>query len=156
MTRFSRRHPAIALGILAALAFGAGCGTTPPAAAAAPQGTSSLLPSAADPCSERMHDICGLFLLYHALRGKLPERPEELLRVAGSGEDIAFVCPVSGKSYLYDPKGTTVPGQPGIVVLQDPLPTHHGVRWAIAIIEPGGTQPISARIIGLLGDAPAR
>jgi len=153
MTGLRRGFRILALGPVAALAVAAGCETAPPAVA--PQGTSSILPSAADPCSERMHDICGLFLMYHALRGRLPERPEELLRVAGPGDDIPFVCPVSGKAYLYDPDGTPVPGQPGRVVLQDPLPTHHGVRWAIAIVQPGGTQPASARVIGLLGDLPA-
>ncbi len=148
MNRGAVRAGLSALG-LAAAAVAGGCGSPPPL---------EVLPSAVtDPCAERLHDICGLLLLHHSIHGKLPRKLSELEGVAGPDGKQILECPVSGKAYLYDREGFAVPGQPGRVVLRDPLPSHAGIRWAIAVVDPGvSTRPLNARVIALVERREAR
>lgn len=128
-------------GILAAVILGKGCQSTPEAAAPAS--------AAADPCAERLHALCGPLLLYHALHGRLPDRLQELQALADPGETISFECPASGKPYLYEKDGTAIPGQQGLVIVRDPMPSHSGIRWAIAIVKADRSQPVNTRVIAL-------
>ena len=138
---------AAVLGLTAAVGLSGGCQSQPPAAA----GPSTIT----DSCSEGLHDLCGLLLQYHLVHGKLPDRLEDLQQVAGPDEKLTFVCPASGRPYLYDKNGMTIPGQPGLVILRDPLPSHSGIRWAIAIIPSDSTQPLNTRVIALAENPPA-
>lgn len=84
----------------------------------------------------RLHDICGLLLLYYATHQQLPAHIEELARVPGFENVRDLTCPVSGQSYIYNPVGIVNSGAASRVVLYDPSPAHAGMRWAISIIEP--------------------
>jgi hypothetical protein len=128
-------------GVLAAAILGKGCQSTPEAAAPASAAT--------DPCAERLHALCGPLLLYHALHGRLPDRLEELQALADPGETFFFECPASGKSYLYMKEGVAIPGQQGLVIVRDPLPSDSGILWAIALLKAGSSQPLNTRVIAL-------
>ena len=107
------------------------------------------LPLAADPCAERLHDICGQFLLYYSSRGELPEKLEDLSSAPGSDEPPSFTCPISQKPYVYDRGGLPISEPPGRVVLYDFAPVHSGLRWAIVIVQSGGGRPLMTRIVGI-------
>jgi hypothetical protein len=102
-----------------------------------------------DPCANRLHDFCGPLLLYFNVERRLPQRIEELGQVTGFENLRDFTCPVSHQPYIYSPTG--IPGlEPGSrVVLYDPIPSHSGVRWGIAVQVPGEDQPLIAKVIAL-------
>ncbi len=100
-----------------------------------------------DPCADRLHDISGHLLLYYSLERQLPQTLDELRAEADPGVVPPFTCPVSGKLYLYHPKGLQVPGRPGRLVLCDAAPTHSGMRWGIVITEWKTGGPLAARVI---------
>ena len=102
-----------------------------------------------DPCATRLHDLCGPLLLYYATHHKLPARAEELLAVPGFDIAKELVCPVSQKQYIYNSAGIPTPGRGGRIILFDPTPAHSGQRWAIAIQEITGDQPLVAKVIAL-------
>jgi hypothetical protein len=99
-----------------------------------------------DACGDRVHDICGPLLEYQAVHGKLPPTLADL----PPGGDLPLpplVCPVSGKAYVYNPKGLSVGNWPGHVVLYDPEPSHSGMRWAILVGTSSDGGSITARAI---------
>jgi len=123
---------------LAAVAAAGGCGPT--TLEVAPRPT-----AATDACAERMHDILGQILLYYAAHRMLPPTAEALSAAGGSVPPL--VCPVSGKSYVYNPKGLLIADRPGIVVLYDCEPTHWGMRWGVLLEPPFGGRTLAARVI---------
>ena len=90
-----------------------------------------------DACASRMHDICEPLLLFYATYHRLPNSLDEL-RALGGFENMVYACPVSGLPYVYDPVGVVPPpGSSGAkIILYDATPAHHGLRWAITIVEP--------------------
>jgi len=144
----SSAHTGLGWGVRIAIILALGCKTLEPAAA----------PSrpARDPCADRLHDICGRLLLYHSIHGRLPERIEDLQGTSGPGEKLVFQCPASGEPYLYDRDGIGVPGQPGPVILQDKLPSHSGIRWAIAVVMSDPAQPLNTRVVALAKAPPVK
>jgi hypothetical protein len=121
--------------------------TSQPSAESAPRtGTSSKL-TLHDPCSSRLHDICGPLLLYYATHAQLPKSLDELKQVPGFESLTDYTCPVSNKPYVYNPKGVRGPNISQIAVIYDPEPTHNGYRWAIAIEEPAGNAPLQAKVV---------
>jgi hypothetical protein len=96
-----------------------------------------------------LHDACEPLLLYYAIHRRLPEKVEELRAVPGGNSSLSLVCPVSQKAYIYNSAGLRVPDQPGLIVMYDPQPSHSGLRWAISITEPGGSQPLITRVIAV-------
>jgi hypothetical protein len=118
-----------------------------PSAGSAPRaGTSSKL-TLHDPCSSRLHDICGPLLLYYATNLRLPENLDELKRMPGFESINDYTCPVSKKPYVYNPKGVRGPNVSQIAVIYDAEPTHNGYRWVIAIEEPQGNAPLQAKVV---------
>ena len=105
--------------------------------------------SAADPCADRLHALCGPLLFYYAVKHRLPEHVEELRDLAGPDPDVAFFCPVSGKPYVYNPKGLPRGGgKPGVMILYDAEPSHSGLRWAVTAKEPKNTaQPLVTEVV---------
>ena len=99
-----------------------------------------------DPCAERLHDICGKLLLHYSIHNKLPQSLQEL-EAPGSKDPSQWVCPVSGKPYIYNPDGLRVAGRLGRVVLHDAIACHSGMCWAILVDDPGGGKPLTARVI---------
>jgi hypothetical protein len=136
-----RRTPGTVLGLAAALGLVGGCGSPPPPPAPRTAVT--------DPCAERLHDLCGPLLLHRALRKKLPDRLEDLRKDAGPGEEIALVCPATGKAYIYEKDGISVPGIAGKVIVRDAVP-HSGVRWAITVMGEGSASTLNTRVVGIV------
>jgi hypothetical protein len=131
-----------------------GCG--PPArTATAPRRTSATRPGDAaqitntDPCATRLHELCGPLLLYYSLQRRLPEKIEELGQVPGFEGVREFTCPVSGRPYIYNSAGIAGLEPASRVVIYDPLPSHSGIRWAVAVQIPGEDQPLITKVIGL-------
>jgi len=113
-----------------------------------PTGTAPI--SNTDACAGQLHDISGMFLLYYANHHQLPPRIDDLSEVQTifSSE---FICPVSGKGYIYNPMGIAAPGGNGRAILYDATPAHAGFRWAIAIIEPpaDSNRALIAKVIAM-------
>ncbi len=106
----------------------------------------------ADPCAERLHDLCGQLLLYHGMHKRLPKSLDELAAI--EGRDIAPpACPVSGLAYVYKPTGLRVPGSPGLIVAYDATACHSGMRWCIRVDEAGSGKTLTARVVLLSEEA---
>jgi hypothetical protein len=103
----------------------------------APGKRTAALGGADDACAERLHALSGPMLYYYAVHRRLPLDVNELRDIAGPDPVIDFTCPVSGKPYVYDPRGMPRGGgKPGIIVLCDPEPTHSGMRLCVTVEEP--------------------
>ena len=103
-----------------------------------------------DACATRLHEVCGPLLLYYATRHQLPERPEELAQMPGFESVGELLCPVSRRPYLYNPIGVMTKGEPARIIMYDPAPSHSGMRWAIAVIEPQRQiDPLITKVIAL-------
>jgi hypothetical protein len=122
------------LGLLMVAMLATGCQVTP----ANPRPSTAL-----DPCADRLYEAVDPLLEFYALKGRLPDQLSEV-RPANAAP---LVCPVSGKAYVYNPRGLTVEGRKGFLILYDPLPSHTGMRWGV-MVEPGGPdEPLAARVI---------
>jgi hypothetical protein len=119
-------------------------GETPAPPASAPE----VVELAHDACANRLHDICGGLLLYFMRYGDLPATLD-VVDVPGVEADMAFACPVSGRSYVYEPQGIQMPERRQRIIMYDAAPSHAGMRWAIRIDEPVADQPLVARVIAL-------
>ncbi len=119
-----------------------GCAGTPEATVPAVRKPSARI----NPCAERLHDVCGQLLLYHSLHNRLPRTLDEL-KDTGFGQMPELTCPVSGKPYIYNPKGLRIPGQPGRVVLYDATPCHSGMRWGILVGDPVRGKALTAKVV---------
>jgi len=105
-----------------------------------------------DPCAERLHDLCGLFLLHYAAHQRLPADLDELKALAPAG--AALVCPTSGTPYVYRPAGLQIPGRQGRLLLFDAEPAHSGMRWAV-VADDGAAGRLAVLRVQLLPDGPA-
>ena len=102
-----------------------------------------------DPCADRLHAVSGALLYYYVLNKRMPQSIEELRSIAGPDPDVEFTCPVSGKPYVYDPRGLARSGnRPGYIVLYDPEPSHSGMRWAVTAEETRNkAQPLVTHVV---------
>lgn len=137
----SRKLMALAcrVGPWALMALACGCEVTEPEMVRPPSVRK-------DPCAERLHDVCGHLLLYYASHRKLPPTLAELKSTRTMGLP-PLACPASGKPYVYDPAGLSIPGRPGRLVLYDPEPSHSGMRWGILVGTPADGANITARVV---------
>lgn len=110
---------------------------------------SSAVPSAIDPCAERLHDLCGPLLMYYAINRRLPEDLAALQSVAEPGQVVALECPESGEPYVYEPEGFPRPNGPGRIIIYDATPAHSGTRWTVAIDKGDPAEPLIARVVSL-------
>jgi hypothetical protein len=99
-------------------------------------GKPTLPGSITEPCADRLHTLCGPLLMYYALNHKMPERIEQIHEIGQPDPDVQINCPLSGKQYIYNAAGLPRPGKPGVLVLYDAEPNHHGRRWAVAVQPP--------------------
>jgi hypothetical protein len=132
-------------GMMLVLAGGCAAPTksSPATKPAAPAGD----PTDTDPCATRMHEICGVLLLYGNAHGDLPATLDALKKAPGAADVGEFVCPASNLPYVYYPEGVPVEPEPSRIVLYDPTPAHNGKRFAIVIQPPAGGGPPIARVI---------
>ena len=121
------------------IGLAAGCQTTEPDLVRQPSVKK-------DPCAERLHDISGHLLLCYSTHRKLPPTPAELASDGGLPLP-PLVCPASGKPYVYNPDGVSIPNLPGRLVLYDPEPSHSGMRWGILVGPSADGASITARVI---------
>ncbi|MCY2954380.1 MAG: hypothetical protein NTU53_20810 [Planctomycetota bacterium] len=135
------------LSLTAALAA-AGCQSTRPAASPSSGGRQGAQqPAAIDPCAERLHEICGSLLMHYHLYKRLPQQLSDLSALDAIDKPIPLVCPLSGKPYVYDPKGFDLRGKPGRIIIYDPEPSHSFMRWAINVQETDG--PLIADVLDI-------
>jgi hypothetical protein len=106
--------------------------------------------SAVEPCSEGLHSLCEPLLMYYLLhKNQFPDSIDDIKAITGPDPKYSYVCPVSGKPYVYNAAGLTWPDQPGRVVLYDPEPSHNGNRNAI-LVQPGAPgEPLITRVVSL-------
>jgi hypothetical protein len=126
--------------------------TSRPAETSEPRGGGKSPSSSArltinDPCPKRLHDLGGPLLLFYATNYRLPDSVEELQRVPGFESIGPYVCPVSGKPYVYNAQGIRGPSITSFAVLYDAEPTHSGYRWAIVVEEPSGNAALQAKVV---------
>jgi len=105
-----------------------------------------------DACAERLHDLCGRLLLHYSLHQRLPDTLEALPPL-DPANPTPTVCPVSGEPYVYKPEGLRIPGQPGLLVLYDPQPSHAGMRWGVFVDKVSGGNRLTARVLLVADDA---
>jgi hypothetical protein len=130
----------LACGLFLAM-LAAGCQT-------APQTHPRRQGGAGDPCAERLHLICGQLLLYCLQRDELPAALADL-KGTGPGELPPLLCPTSGKPYVYNREGLSVPGKAGRLVVYDADACHSGMRWGILADVAWGEKGLNARVISL-------
>jgi hypothetical protein len=141
-------------GLMLVMLLAEGC-TQPAQSGTAPRSTTATRPgdtariTNTDPCASRLHELCGPLLLYYNLQRRLPERIEELGQVPGFEGLRDFTCPTSGRPYIYNSAGVAGLEPGSRVVIYDPLPSHSGIRWGVAVQIPGEDQPLIAKVIGL-------
>jgi hypothetical protein len=140
-----RRNSAILITALLLLpSILTGCQPSPPATSA-PKATISAAPLpagrqptvdetlAADPCSTRLEDIEGAMLMYYALNKQLPLSLEALKPFANTGTELKLTCPESNLPYVYSRDGLVAAGTDRRIIVWDPTPAHHGMRWCIVM-----------------------
>src|SRR5690606_5493096 len=100
-----------------------------------------------DPCATQMHDLCGALLLHLAATGDLPMSLAELEAGPGGAEVPDLHCPVSKKTYIYNPVVIFMPERRARLVRYDPAPSHAGMRWGIIAAEGDEMRPPVFKVI---------
>ena len=130
----------------------AGENQPPPRADARPADIRDV--SLTDPCANRLHDLAGSLLLYHAIHQRLPERLTDLEQITGPLAPAALVCPVSKSPYTYNPDGLLSPDTKSLLVVYDSAATHDGRRQAISVTPPADpTDALVTKITSLPNQA---
>lgn len=149
-TVFSLRWQLPAQAVLALLlALGGGCQTETISPPSVQRGNSVLAKPVADACSNNMHDLAGYLLQYYVLHKDFPETLDALRPLADMDRSFPVACPVSGKPYLYFPRGLEAQGEKRRLVACDATQIHNGGRWAIVAMDPEGNTPIGLWVIFL-------
>lgn len=138
-------------GLLILLAIGlcAGCATTADQSSKRPTTPpgKTLVPND-DPCAARLHELCGVLLLYYVKHESLPPTLDDLKHAPGADAVGDFTCPVSHKPYLYTPTGLPSPASPdAVMIVYDAEPSHAGARLAISITPPLPGGPLVPEVI---------
>ena len=144
---------------VAILSIAAGCAapqqpSSSSSRTAASAGAGDDASSSTDPCAMRLHEVCGVLLLYYNTHHDLPPTLAALAQAPGAKDAGDLACPASVQPYVYIPAGVPVDPPPSRVVLFDPTPAHGGPgggkRFAIVIqppSQPGGV--LQARVIAI-------
>jgi hypothetical protein len=145
------RASIVAVGIVL-LAAGCAATTSPAPSRSSTTATADVSPTNTDPCAQRLHELCGVLLLYYNTHHALPPTIAALSQAPGAKDAGALVCPASAQPYVYVPAGVPVEPPPSRVVLFDPAPAHAGERRFAIVIQPppgpaGGV--LQARVIAI-------
>jgi hypothetical protein len=95
---------------------------------------------ASDASAARLHDIEGAILFYYIHNQyRLPDALEQIRPYADFGTDLNFTSPWSGLPYSYSPAGLLASGEDKRIIVWDPKPDKHGIRWCILMphMQPG-------------------
>jgi hypothetical protein len=113
-------------------------GATPPPLPTDRQPTADEIVGS-DACSSRLHDIEGAILLYYVANHRLPITLDEVTPYADAGSVLKFTCPISNQPYVYSQAGLFAAGYDKRIIVWDPAPSHHGMRWCIVMpqVQPG-------------------
>lgn len=104
--------------------------------------------SGTDPCATRLHELCGVLLLYYVKHQDLPPTLDDLKGAPGAEAVGDFTCPVSHKPYVYTPTGIPSPAGPNaLLIVYDTAPTHGGMRLAISVTPPINGGPLVPEVI---------
>jgi hypothetical protein len=102
-----------------------------------------------DACATRLQDsICEALMFYYLKHHQLPDRLEDLRQLPGFA-NIELTCPVSKLPYVYNPIGIMTPNNDPRLICYDAAPSHSGMRWAIVMIEPQGSVPLTLKVVGV-------
>ncbi len=140
---------------LAGLLLGAllvGCApSTGPSARSTVGPSEPAVPQGPDASAERLHDVCGSLLLFHASQGRLPDSLAELAAATGL-EASRTLDPATGRPFAYARGGFAASAEgASVVVLAEPAPGA-AVRWAVAF-EPGRGAS-TCRVVALPASSP--
>lgn len=130
--------------VLAGAVLASGCQW--PQTSMKPQPPAARVPLADAPCADRLGEICTRLLLYYSAHREMPARLEDLASV-GKGPMPPLLCPVSGQPYIYSPVGVGVPGTTKRLLVYDPLPSHAGTRWVIAVEPTPPGKPLVPQVL---------
>ncbi len=72
-------------------------------------------------------------LMYYALNKQLPLSLEALKPFANTGTELKLTCPESNLPYVYSRDGLVAAGTDRRIIVWDPTPAHHGMRWCIVM-----------------------
>lgn len=117
----------------------AGCEMPPPAATTRPAAALTQ----ADPCADRMHDLCGAFLLYYMAHHDLPPALADLAEVDKS---VALTCPATHRPYEYVREGLNVRGETAKLIVFEPAPCRQGLRCGILCQRAQPGKPLILRV----------
>lgn len=91
-------------------------GASPTNAKPVQNGSGGLLPGTddpslnwADPCAANLDQINGALLIYYGLHKEMPPTLDDIPKLSPDGTHISLTCPVSGKRYVYYPRGLRPP-----------------------------------------------
>ncbi len=101
-----------------------------------------------DSCDARLQDLAGALLAYYLDHNELPPNLK-VLKLPSGDSASALTCPVSHQPYIYDPQGLPAPDGKSRLVIYDAVPAHGSFRWAVAIAERQGGQPLVANVIAV-------
>jgi len=101
-----------------------------------------------DSCDARLQDLAGALLAYYLDHNELPPNLKVLTLPSGDSAS-ALTCPMSHQPYIYDPRGLPAPDGKSRLVIYDAVPAHGQFRWAVAIAERQGGQPLVATVIAV-------
>jgi hypothetical protein len=105
-------------------------------------------------CAERLHELGGQLVLYHARHGELPAKLEALASdvthgVGATPDGTPLTCPLCGKPYVYDPRGVRLANWSGWMILYDPQPCHGGMRLALLAEALEPAKPLVVRVLAV-------
>jgi hypothetical protein len=156
-----RSNPAFAASMLlaAALALGGvvGCATEPNAAP--PRIATAQQPDDAGlhACAERMHDLAGWLLRFHARHQRMPDSLVTLAEFAGDFDALdRWTCPTSGQPYVYRPSGWPTPETNQRILAFDATAAHATWRTAILAPDPNQPGPVVLRVTSVPANFPTR
>jgi hypothetical protein len=152
-----RLHVRLLIATMLLLSVLTGCQATEPGNAQKPAIATGPLPAgrpptldeslASDPCATRLENIEGAMLMYYALNKQLPNTLEDLKPFADAGTELKLTCPESKLPYVYSAAGLVAAGTDRRIIVWDPTPAHHGMRWCIVMPHAAPGAPLVPQVV---------
>lgn len=104
---------------------------------------------ATDPCDANLHELSGLLLEHWLNYRRLPVSLDELRPLADPLQANAFTCPFAKKPYAYLPQASRMVGSVPRLVAHAPAAGPDGLRRAILMRVPQGSQSPATWVVKL-------